>query len=228
MRAPAALAVLPVVALLLTGCTGVPDAGVTTRPPAATPSPEATVPLPTASPSAGSTSSPPSAAVPRIPRQDSSPGAQVRASQPPPARLEVADVRLAMPVLPMGVDGAGAMELPEDTADAGWYRFGPGPGEPGTTVIAAHVDSRIHGLGAFARLRDVSVGAVVMVTSADGTPHRYRVDRIERTPKTEVPLELLFDRSGPERLVLVTCGGEFDRGTGHYRDNVLVTALPEP
>jgi sortase (surface protein transpeptidase) len=140
----------------------------------------------------------------------------------------VADVRLDMRVLPMGVDAAGAMALPEDTADAGWYRFGPAPGEAGTTVLAAHVDSLVHGLGAFARLRDVPVGAPVTVTTADGGEHAYRVQQVERTAKTEVPLDLLFDRAGAERLVLVTCGGEFDRSTGHYRDNVLVTAVPQP
>jgi hypothetical protein len=26
--------------------------------------------------------------------------------------------------------------------------------------------------------------------------------------------------------VLVTCGGRFDAATGHYPDNVVVTALP--
>jgi hypothetical protein len=25
----------------------------------------------------------------------------------------------------------------------------------------------------------------------------------------------------------VTCGGEFDTTTGHYRDNVVLTAVPE-
>ena len=166
---------------------------------------------------------------PAIPRRNASPEAQTISPQlPPPARLQVADVRLDMPVLPMGVDDAGAMELPEDTADAGWYRFGSAPGAPGTTVIAAHVDSLVHGLGAFARLRDIPVGASVTVTTADGRARVYRVNRVERTPKTEVPLDLLFDRGGPERLVLVTCGGEFNRSTGHYLDNVIVTALPQP
>jgi hypothetical protein len=169
------------------------------------------------------------APLPAVPRRDAGLDAQTVAPQsPPPVAVRVDDVQLDMRVLPMGVDEGGAMALPEDTADAGWYRFGPAPGEAGTTVLAAHVDSRIHGLGAFARLRDVAVGASVVVTTADGAAHGYRVQLIERTPKTEVPLDLLFDRSGAERLVLVTCGGEFDRSTGHYRDNVLVTALPEP
>jgi hypothetical protein len=30
----------------------------------------------------------------------------------------------------------------------------------------------------------------------------------------------------PTRLLLVTCGGEFDRRTGHYERNVVVFAVP--
>jgi hypothetical protein len=31
---------------------------------------------------------------------------------------------------------------------------------------------------------------------------------------------------GRARLVLVTCGGPYNRTTGHYRDNIVVTAVP--
>ncbi len=218
--------------LVLSGCAPAPAGTDGPRAPApaasatATPQPDAaatpaTEPTPTAEA--------PAPAPAAVPRRDASPEAQPAAAVlPPPVRLRVPDVQLDMPVLAMGVDDDGAMALPSDTADAGWYRFGPAPGAAGTTVVAAHVDSLVHGLGAFARLRDVPAGASVTVTTADGTDHEYRVDRVERISKTEVPLDLLFDRSGPERLVLVTCGGEFDRGTGHYLDNVVVTVLPVP
>ena len=35
----------------------------------------------------------------------------------------------------------------------------------------------------------------------------------------------IYTRSGPARLVLVTCGGPFDARSGHYRDNIVVTAV---
>lgn len=220
--------------LLLSGCAAAPEEARASRSSAPSapataapsPSPDATTPAAESAPTPTAAPGPAPAAVPR---RDSSPAAQTAPAQlPPPVRLQVPDVQLDMPVLAMGVDEDGAMALPSDTADAGWYRFGPAPGAPGTTVVAAHVDSLVHGLGAFARLRDVPVGAAVTVTTADGTDHGYRVDRVERISKTEVPLDLLFDRSGPERLVLVTCGGEFDRSTGHYLDNVVVSVLPIP
>ena len=45
-----------------------------------------------------------------------------------------------------------------------------------------------------------------------------------RQLKTRIPLERYFARDGALRVTLITCGGPFDRTTGHYRDNVVVTA----
>jgi hypothetical protein len=228
MRASAPL-VLVLVLLALCACgspAGDGSAGPSESPAWSIPAPTVSTP---AAPAPVATVPTAPVPLPDVPRQNAGLDAQPQTRRSsPPANLRVADVQLDMRVLPMGVDTAGAMELPADTAEAGWYRFGPAPGVAGTTVLAAHVDSLVTGLGAFARLRDVPVGAAVTVTTADGAAHGYRVTDVERTPKTEVPLDLLFERSGAERLVLVTCGGEFDRSTGHYRDNVIVTAIPDP
>jgi hypothetical protein len=44
-------------------------------------------------------------------------------------------------------------------------------------------------------------------------------------PKEELPADV-YSRRGRPRLVLVTCGGPFDEARRHYRDNVVVTAVP--
>jgi hypothetical protein len=36
----------------------------------------------------------------------------------------------------------------------------------------------------------------------------------------------VFAVGGPPRLVLITCGGAFDRRTRNYADNVVVVAEP--
>jgi hypothetical protein len=213
--------------LLLSGCSGSPAVpeGIPSAPsraPSASPTPPPIPPTPRPTR--------PGAPAPEgeVPLQDSSIDAQVVRQVAPPVQITVDDLALDMPVLGMGVDGNGAMDLPLNTAEAGWYRHGPAPGDPaGTTVIAAHVDSAMYGLGEFAMLREVTVGVPVTVRTDDGVVHRYRVSEVVRTPKTDVPLGDLFDRTGAPRLVLVTCGGEFDRSTGHYLDNVIVTAVPE-
>ena len=94
-----------------------------------------------------------------------------------------------MAVDPVGVRDDGEMEIPEDADRAGWYRFGPAPADPaGATVVAAHVDSVQTGIGQFARLRDVAVGAAVTVTTADGGAARVPCrDRREGGRRTGRP-----------------------------------------
>ena len=209
-RVLATVAALGTATVLLTACTG-PDPA----------------PGPAVAASPSSTATPlPTAAVPSVPVIDATLGATVVVT-PPPVRLVVPDVGIDMAVDPVGVRDDGEMEIPEDADRAGWYQFGPAPADPaGATVVAAHVDSVQTGIGQFARLRDVPVGATVTVTSADGTPHDYRVVAVEKIAKDGAPVDQWFDRSGAPRLVLVTCGGTFRRDIGHYTDNVVVTAEP--
>jgi hypothetical protein len=93
-------------------------------------------------------------------------------------------------------------------------------------VIAGHVDSKEQGKGAFFRLRDLGEDDTLTVAGPDGTVRAYRVVAREEYRKTKIPLDRYFARDGAPRLTLITCGGPFDRKAGHYRDNIVVTAVP--
>lgn len=145
----------------------------------------------------------------------------------PPTRVQFGSLGIDVTVQPVGVEPDGFMEIPPRVEIAGWYKYGSDPGsDAGTTVIAAHVDSPVYGIGPFAELKNASVGANIAVTSADGTTHEFVVESVERVGKTQLPLDEIFDRDGPPRLALITCGGQFDYGTGHYVDNIVVIAVP--
>ena len=143
-----------------------------------------------------------------------------------PARHPAASLGVDAAVVAVGVDGRGEMAVPEDIRETGWYRFGPAPGSAtGSSVVSGHVDDRIQGRGAFYRLVDLAVGDPVIVDSGRGRaglPGEHRAPH----PETALPVDELFARDGPPHLTLVTCGGVFDRASGSYRDNVVVTACP--
>lgn len=146
-----------------------------------------------------------------------------------PVRLRIAAVRVDAAVAPVGVDANGTMVIPREAARVGWYRFGPAPGAvAGAAVLAGHVDSRDQGPGALYRLREVPVGAAVEVVDTAGVTRRYRVVSRELITKKALPTQELFRRTGPARLILITCGGEFDARLHSYRDNVVVVAQPQP
>jgi sortase (surface protein transpeptidase) len=142
-----------------------------------------------------------------------------------PVRVQVPSIGVDAPVVPLGLDAAGALEAPEGMAETGWWTGGPEPGETGPAVIAGHVDSR-EGPAVFFRLRELGAGDAIIVVRADGSRVEFVVERLDRHPKDEFPTEAVYgDTPGPT-LRLITCGGEFDRSTGHYLDNVIAFARP--
>ncbi len=168
---------------------------------------------------------PPADVLPPVTVRDAAPAA-VPDPAPAPVAVSVPGSGVAAAVDPVGVTGSGLMELPADVDRVGWYRFGPTPGQPGSAVLAGHVDGAEQGLGPLAALRSVEPGQPVEVTDAAGRVSRWRVVSRDLVEKDALPLAALFARSGEPRLVLLTCGGPFRPELGSYRDNVVVVAVP--
>ena len=142
-----------------------------------------------------------------------------------PVRVRIQAIGLDAPVVPLKVDAQGALTPPATNEDAGWWRAGPEPGEPGPAVLVGHVDSRT-GPAVFFRLRQLVPGDEIAVDRADGSTVPFVVQRSERHAKNAFPTDSVYGDTPDPQLRLLTCGGEFDRSTGHYVDNVIVYAGP--
>jgi LPXTG-site transpeptidase (sortase) family protein len=144
---------------------------------------------------------------------------------PAPVRLEIAKLGVDAPIDPYGVARDGSMDVPRNTRDVAWYRFGSRPGEPGSAVLAAHVD--LGGRkGVFYQLRRLEPGDVVTVHFEDGSTQRFRVEARAEYEKDELPVHAIFSRQGDPVLTLITCGGGFNPGLRSYDSNVVVYAVP--
>ena len=120
----------------------------------------------------------------------------------------------------------GVLGIPSDIHHTGWWRDGAAPGDAtGAILVAGHVDSAGGGLGAFLSLRRARAGDRVELDTASGRTFAYRVVSVRLYPKSALPTDV-FSRVGKPRLVLVTCGGPFSSSSGHYPDDVVVTAVP--
>jgi hypothetical protein len=226
VRAVAAFAVLAVLVVQVLGVGRGPSE--VAAPPAASgtvePSPVSPPPAPPVAPA-------PVAPAPVAPAPDGVPeGRETLTRVAPPVSLRVPAIEVDARIVVVGLEPDGAMEIPSDVRTVGWYDpfegAGVAPGEPGTAVIAGHVDSRTQGRGAFWSLRDLVPGDVIDVEHADGTSTRWQVESVVRYPKTDIPIVDIFTFEGDERLALITCGGEFDRSSRSYLDNYVVTAVP--
>ena len=144
-----------------------------------------------------------------------------------PASLSIPDIDVTgVPVRPVGVTLDGHLEIP-GASEAGWYRLGAAPGQAGATVIAAHISWQ-GSTGPFLRLAELEPGALVEVALADGATRRYQVVSRAQYGKLALPKEEVWRTTGPETLVLITCGRAFDREIRRYADNIVVTPSQSP
>jgi hypothetical protein len=146
-----------------------------------------------------------------------------RAVPPMPAVLPFGADSVKIPALgvtaiatPESVDADGALGVPGNPAEVGWWM--PSTAE---LVIDGHVDMAGAGPGALFEVRTLRPGAAVIVKTASGTEH-WKVDGVRTYRNGHVPAGL-FNGQGP-RLVIVTCGGPFDCATHHYDDKVIAYA----
>ncbi|MHA3702675.1 sortase domain-containing protein [Jatrophihabitans sp. YIM 134969] len=126
------------------------------------------------------------------------------------------------PVLTTG----GVLNPPDDTSRVGWWSAGSlAHSTRGTTVIVGHVDGP-SGPGSLYRLVHARAGDRITVAGNNGSEVTYQVTSLEYHGKGEPLPVSLFATDGPPRLVVVSCGGPFDRSDDEYRDNVVVQAVP--
>jgi hypothetical protein len=144
-----------------------------------------------------------------------------------PVRVRIPKLGIDAQVVPSIVDVAnGVLGVPADIGRPGWWRDGAAPGDrAGSILVAGHVDSASHGAGAFYGLENARRGTRVELRMRDGRVKGYRVVSVRLMPKEKLPTNI-YSRRGRPRLVLVTCGGPFDEARRHYRENVVVTAVP--
>lgn len=217
-----------VAGVLLTG-TALTSAPVPEAPPGPPPAPLAaseptpvpraahpTVPRPSepAAGTGGSVAVPPG----RVPRNDEMLDLDMR-----PERLRIAALGIDRPLVPLRVLEDGSMQAPRRYSDVGWWKDGPLPGTEGNAVVVGHVDSET-GPAVFYGLASLNQGDQLTMTRRDASAVRFRVHRVQRFPLTDFPADRVYRRVGPAGLVLITCGGRYDRAAGRYLDNVVVFA----
>jgi len=142
-----------------------------------------------------------------------------------PVQIRIPGIGVNAPVMKVGREADGTVQVPPLAEHnlTGWYEYGPAPGQRGPAVILGHVDSTT-GISVFYYLKNMHAGDKVYVTLADGKVAAFAVDGLQRVAKDAFPTASVYGKSGYPSLRLITCGGPFDKATGHYVDNIIVYA----
>lgn len=138
-----------------------------------------------------------------------------------PAALTIPSLEINADVISVGLLEDGAMEVPENVNEVGWFEPGIKPGQIGNAVLAGHVDS-YEGPAIFFELRDLQKGDEIIVTGEKGEELTFAVTSLESYATDAAPIEKIFGPSDSRHLNLITCTGSFNRDSGEYPDRLVV------
>ncbi|MCD0445557.1 class F sortase [Glycomyces sp. A-F 0318] len=143
-----------------------------------------------------------------------------------PTRVDIPSIGVHAPLTALDLDYRGDFEVPAlwRPHEAGWFEPGPTPGEFGPTVLLGHVDTERSGPAVFYDVDRLEEGDAIEVAREDGLVVAYEVTAVESYAKERLPYEDVFGVEAVPALRLITCGGEFDRASGDYAENLVVFA----
>ncbi|MCA0435295.1 MAG: class F sortase [Austwickia sp.] len=145
-----------------------------------------------------------------------------------PVRVRIGALGVDAPVSAHGLNPDGTVEVPplDRIGDVYWYDGSVRPGQAGRSVLLGHVDGRGKP-GVFAALHTARPGTRVSVSDAGGRTVHYRITGIATHLKSQFPTQRVYGDATETELILVTCGGTFDRAAQSYDSNIIAFATVE-
>ncbi|WP_432197809.1 class F sortase [Streptomyces sp. bgisy027] len=142
-----------------------------------------------------------------------------------PLRLLIPKISVNAPFTDLAIGRAGRLEPPpaDNTNLVGWYAGGASPGEPGTSIIAGHVDTATSA-AVFADLSGLAKGDRFQVVRSDGRSASFEVDSVETFDKDTFPSKRVYADTPRAQVRLITCAGDYDRQVKDYTANLVVFA----
>jgi LPXTG-site transpeptidase (sortase) family protein len=144
-------------------------------------------------------------------------------SIPSDERLVIPSIGVNAPMVTLGVDNTGVMQVPSDGDHVGWYTFSAAPGAAGNAVISGHFDTSTSYTAVFSRLKDLKEGDKIALTSG-GQETDFQVFWTKDWTDQNAPLALILGNAPSPTLTLITCAGTWDRNQQNYSDRLVVRA----
>jgi sortase A len=138
-----------------------------------------------------------------------------------PTRLRIPKLYINEAIEPVGLTLDGAMEVPSNSVNVGWFRLGTLPGEPGSAVITGHFDGNNGTAGVFNKLHTLVPGDTLSVEDDQGQSTFFivRESRIY-SPTADAPD--VFNEIEGNHLNLITCDGAWDHAKKSYAKRLVV------
>lgn len=144
-----------------------------------------------------------------------------------PLRLIIPSLSINALVEQVSLTADGAMDVPKDPMNVGWYAPGVRPGAVGSAVIDGHVDWLQGATAVFADLDNVKIGDRINTEDDTGSVASFIVRDIRTLDATADATSVFTSDDGKVHLNLITCSGSWNKRAQQYEKRLVIFADKE-
>ncbi len=141
-----------------------------------------------------------------------------------PITIIIPALRINAVIQKVGITKKGAMAVPTNFTDTGWYKYGVVPGQQGSAIIAGHVNNGLSLPGVFAKLNQLTIGDDIYIVRKDGTTIHFIMTGSKSYAKDSAT-DLIFNDTSGSLLKLITCTGTWLPLQKTHDQRLVITAV---
>lgn len=138
-----------------------------------------------------------------------------------PVRLQIPSIEVDASIESLGLTPLGAMDAPAVPENVGWYNQGTVPGKVGSAVMDGHSGWK-NGKAVFDDLRKLEIGDKIYVQDKNNNVTIFVVRELKYYDKDANTKNVFESSDGKSHLNLITCAGEWDKGSQTSSQRLVV------
>ncbi len=149
---------------------------------------------------------------------------EVRSVSNQPNHILIPAIHLDVPIESIGLTKSGALDVPKDFGDAGWFQLGPRPGDEGNAVIDGHYGWKNGVPAVFNLIHTLQIGDTIFVNDTEGKTVSFSVHEIRTYDPTMDAQSVFIASDTKAHLILVTCSGIWIPSLHTYSNRLVIFA----
>lgn len=139
-----------------------------------------------------------------------------------PKRLKISSINVDAPIEYVGLTPDGAMDVPKDIVNVGWFNLGPRPGGNGSAVIAGHYGTTNNIPHVFDNLHNLHKDDKIYIEDEGGKNIIFVVREIQKYGKNQDSSGIFGSSDGKAHLNLITCTGVWNQAEKTFSERLVV------
>lgn len=136
-----------------------------------------------------------------------------------PVRLVIPKIGINATITDIGLTSSGNMEAPNTNDIAGWYKYGPKPGNDGSAVLGGHFGVGEQAI--FTDLNQLDKGDTLSIIDDQGQRASFVVREVRTYAQDSQPNEVFNSLMGAH-LNLITCDGAWESEKRTYSQRLVI------